>query len=139
MGDKINAIPNTHTNKQQSNGGGGMWKVHHWQHSLFFVWAWLMHPPPPIRYVFPRAHNCTIHFPWSWSSTEISTQPPERRNLPPSVASLAHLNAFGPRFLDSGSLEPSGMGPWYFHHMSPPLARWSLTLPRLLYISLSGS
>jgi len=41
---------------------------------------------------------------------------------PPSALSLAHSNAFGPRFLNSERFELSEMDPWYFKKKLPHAA-----------------
>ena len=64
-----------------------------------------------------RTFGQSIHFPWLQAPTKVSTQPPERHNVPPSAPSLTDSNAFGPRFLNSERFEPSEMDPWYFCHM----------------------
>jgi len=79
-----------------------------------------------------RTFGQSIHFPWSQTPTEVSTQPPEWHNLPPSAPSLTDSNAFRPWFLNSEKFEPSEMDPWYFCHMpTPPCLHPELMHPKL--------
>ena len=59
------------------------------------------------------SHGCT------YTPTEVSTQPPERWNVPPSAPLLTHSSAFGLRFLNSERSKPSEMDPWHFPHIPP--------------------
>ena len=68
--------------------------------------------------------------------TEVSTQPPERWNVPPSAPLLTHSSTFGLRFLNSERSKPSEMDPWHSPHPAISLIICTQNMPGISkYIS----